>query len=257
MSNLIIKTNELFGEVRFCTIEGKNYAVGKDVAMALGYVNPTKAVSTHCKGVSKMGIPSNGGIQEMSIIPEGDIYRLITKSKLPQAEKFESWVFDEVLPTIRKTGGYVNNDDLFVNTYLPFADDTTKALFKGTLETVRKQNELIQSQKKQLEEQAPMVEFTNTVLKSSDNILVRELAKIASDEGFKIGEKKLYAKLREWKMIFLGSTEPYQKYIDNGIFVVEEKPYTTPYGKKLSKVTKVSPLGQVKIIEKLRKEFNK
>lgn len=104
MENLITKTNELFGEVRFVIIDEKQYAVGKDIALALGYVNPTKAVSVHCKGVSKMGIPTNGGIQDMKLIPEGDIYRLIIKSKLPQAEKFESWVMDEVLPELRQSG---------------------------------------------------------------------------------------------------------------------------------------------------------
>lgn len=67
----------------------------------------SSAVNTHCKGVSKMEVPTNGGIQQMLFISEGDMYRLITNSKLPSAEKFESWVFDEVLPQIRKTGGYI------------------------------------------------------------------------------------------------------------------------------------------------------
>lgn len=106
MSNLMVFNNQDFGQVRTLTIENKPYFVGKDVATILGYSNPTKAISTHCKGVSKMGMPTDGGLQEMLIIPEGDIYRLIIKSKLPQAEKFESWVFDEVLPQIRKTGQY-------------------------------------------------------------------------------------------------------------------------------------------------------
>jgi prophage antirepressor-like protein len=77
-----------------------------DVATALGYVNPRKAVNDHCKGVTKRDTPTSSGVQSMSYINEGDLYRLIMKSKLPSAEKFESWVMDEVLPTIRKTGGY-------------------------------------------------------------------------------------------------------------------------------------------------------
>lgn len=105
-NEIMIFENKKFGQVRTLTIENKPYFVGKDVATILGYSNPTKAISTHCKGVSKMGMPTDGGLQEMLIIPEGDIYRLIIKSKLPQAEKFESWVFDEVLPQIRKTGQY-------------------------------------------------------------------------------------------------------------------------------------------------------
>ena len=106
-----------------------------------------------------------------------------------------------------------------------------------------------------IEEDKPLVDFTRTVIKSSDNILIRELAKIAYDEGINIGERKLYKKLREWKMIFPTSTEPYQKYVNNGYFVVEEKPFKTPYGEKLGRTTKVTGLGQVKIISKLKSEL--
>ena len=97
MKELTIMTSELFGEVRFAEIDGKPYAVGKDIATALGYSNPTKAVSVHCKGVSKMGIPTSGGIQEMSMIPEGDIYRLIIRSKLPGAYKKRDVIYLNVL----------------------------------------------------------------------------------------------------------------------------------------------------------------
>lgn len=103
-----------------------------------------------------------------------------------------------------------------------------------------------------IEEDKPLVEFGNTILKSSDNILVRELAKIASDEGMKIGEKQLYKKLREFKYIMQNSTEPYQSAINQGLFVVEEKSVKTPYKVILTKTTKVTPKGQVVIIEKLK-----
>ena len=108
MGELQIFKNEEFGEVRTVEIEGKPYFCGSDVAKALGYAIPSKAVNTHCKGVSKMEAPTNGGIQELLFIPEGDLYRLIVSSKLPTAEKFERWVFDEVLPSIRKHGGYIS-----------------------------------------------------------------------------------------------------------------------------------------------------
>lgn len=87
-------------------IDGKPYFVATDVATALGYINPRKAVNDHCKGVTKRDTPTSSGVQQMSYINEGDLYRLIMKSKLPSAEKFESWVMDEVLPSIRKTGSY-------------------------------------------------------------------------------------------------------------------------------------------------------
>ena len=106
MNELQIFNSEEFGDIRTAEIDGKPYFVGTDVAKALGYNNPRDAVSRHCKGVVKRDAPTSSGIQSMSYINEGDLYRLIMKSKLPSAEKFESWVMDEVLPTIRKTGSY-------------------------------------------------------------------------------------------------------------------------------------------------------
>ena len=106
MNELQIFNSGEFGEIRTIEINGKPYFVGTDVAKALGYNNPRDAVSRHCKGVVKHDTPTSSGVQLMSYINEGDLYRLIMKSKLPSAEKFETWVMDEVLPTIRKTGSY-------------------------------------------------------------------------------------------------------------------------------------------------------
>ena len=106
MNELQIFNSEEFGQVRTVEINGKPYFVGTDVAKALGYNNPRDAVSRHCRGVVKHDTPTSSGMQSMSYINEGDLYRLIMKSKLPSAEKFESWVMDEVLPSIRKTGSY-------------------------------------------------------------------------------------------------------------------------------------------------------
>lgn len=104
LKNIITRENKLFGKVRFTIIDGKEYAVGKDVAMALGYSNPSDAIYKKCKGICKMEIPSIGGMQTTSLIPEADIYRLIFGSKLPEAEKFQNWVFEEVLPQLRTKG---------------------------------------------------------------------------------------------------------------------------------------------------------
>lgn len=98
--------NDVFGSLRTVDEDGKIMFVASDVAKMLGYSRPADAISTHCKGSVKRRLPTNGGEQEMKVIPEGDLYRLITHSKLPSAEKFESWVFDEVLPAIRKNGEY-------------------------------------------------------------------------------------------------------------------------------------------------------
>ncbi|MCL6457658.1 MAG: Bro-N domain-containing protein [Gorillibacterium sp.] len=158
MNKPSIFSNPLFGEVRTVEVGSKPFFVGIDVARALMYANPSKAVIDHCKGVSKLGIPSDGGVQETNVIPEGDVYRLIVKAAeqsrnqeiKEKAEKFESWIFDEVLPTIRRTGGHVNNDDLFLETYLPFADDQTRTMFRSTLATVRQQNVMLKEQREEI-----------------------------------------------------------------------------------------------------------
>lgn len=106
MKNLQIFNNPQFGDIRMVKINDQPYAVGNDVAVALGYAKPRNAITQHCKGALKRGILTNGGKQMMSVIPEGDLYRLIVHSQLPAADAFERWIFDEVLPTIRRTGNY-------------------------------------------------------------------------------------------------------------------------------------------------------
>lgn len=157
MEEMQVFRNEQFGEVRTIEENGKPLFCGSDVARALGYSRPTEAVSRHARGTLKRRILTNGGEQEMLFIAEGDVYRLITHSKLETADKFERWVFDEVLPTIRKTGGYVDNDDLFLNTYLPTADDATRGLFKATLVTMRKQTEMLEAQKREIAEKSSVI----------------------------------------------------------------------------------------------------
>lgn len=107
MNELRVFNNPEFGKVRTITEQGKTLFCGSDVARALGYKNPTKAIADHCKGtVERRTNDSLGRQQTMKFITEGDIYRLAAKSELPGADKFESWIFDEVLPSIRKTGQY-------------------------------------------------------------------------------------------------------------------------------------------------------
>ena len=120
MSNLQIFNNQEFGEIRMMVVDGKPYAVGVDVARALEYAKPSQAVIDHCKGIRKLGIPSAGGTQETNIIPEGDILRLIVKAAdqsknweiKEKACRFESLIFDEILPSINKHGGYLTADKI-------------------------------------------------------------------------------------------------------------------------------------------------
>lgn len=128
MNELQIFENSEFGTVRTVQFEGKTYFVANDVAKALGYKRPADAVTAHCKGSVKHRYLTDGGEQELKLIPEGDIYRLVIKSQLPSAEKFESWVFDEVLPSIRKHGVYavdelLNDPDLAIKAFTALKEE--------------------------------------------------------------------------------------------------------------------------------------
>lgn len=126
------------------------------VRMAIAKMNEKQVIKLKNSDVKDIDFRKLNNRGE-NFLTESGVYKLIFKSHKEEAEKFQDWVTDEVLPTIRKTGGYVNNDELFINTYLPFADDTTKSLFKGTLETVRKQNEVIAEQKKTIEHKEDVI----------------------------------------------------------------------------------------------------
>lgn len=104
--------NDEFGSIDILMIDGKPYFPAKECAETLGYAKSRNAIERHCKGALKRGVLTNGGIQEKTYIPEGDLYRLIIRSKLPAAERFEAWLVDEVLPTIRKYGAYATSDTL-------------------------------------------------------------------------------------------------------------------------------------------------
>ncbi len=153
-----------FGELRTVEIDGVVWFVGKDVAEALGYSNTSKAIITHVADedkIIKMLPNSQNGktVGKTYIINESGLYSLILSSKLPSAKEFKHWVTSEVLPSIRKTGGYVNpsQSDLFLDTYLPFADQNTRLLFKTTLDTIQQQNNTIQQQNHTISHQEDII----------------------------------------------------------------------------------------------------
>ncbi len=110
MNELKIFEHPQFGKIRTIVESGKMLFCGSDAAKALGYKSPKDAISAHCKGAVKRRTPTNGGNQEMLFIPEGDLCRLAAKSEMPGASEFESWIFDEVIPTILRTGSYSASD---------------------------------------------------------------------------------------------------------------------------------------------------
>lgn len=174
MNGSLMFENPEFGKVRTVEINGEPYFIAKEIAEILGYGggnSDSKALANaivdhvdeedrimlsynECKevfgeyqnGDPTFKINSNG----LRIINESGLYSLIISSKLPKAKQFKHWITSEVLPTIRKTGGYVSDDEAFINTYLPYADEETRSMFRTTLSTVRKQNEIIKQQKAEI-----------------------------------------------------------------------------------------------------------
>lgn len=129
MNELKVFSNSEFGELGVMLIDGKEYFPATQCAVTLGYKNPKDAIIRHCKGVVKRDLPTNGGTQTVNYIPEGDLYRLIVSSKLPKAEEFERWVFDEVLPQIRHNGGYVGNiEELIARTATAVVSEVIKQI---------------------------------------------------------------------------------------------------------------------------------
>lgn len=210
MEELHIFNNEEFGEIRTVTKNNKTYFAGSDVASALGYAIPHKAVQTHCKGVLKWNIPTKSGNQDVLFIPEGDVYRLIMRSKLPAAEKFESWVMDEVIPSIRKNGGYIANQE----------NMTPEQIVANAL--IVAQN-IISQKDKQIEEMQPKADFFDAVADSKTAISMNEVSKVLGIKG--LGRNNLFEFLRD-NAILDRCNVPYQKYIDCGWFRVIEQKYT-------------------------------
>lgn len=179
MNNLELFENPEFGQIRTILIKDKPYFVASDVAKALGYSKPNNAINQHCKGATlKQGIIDNlGREQDTLVIPEGDIYRLVIKSKLPTAQKFEVWVFDEVLPTVRKHGAYMTpqtieeallNPDTIIQLATRLKEEREKNI---RLETHNKQQEQI------IGELKPKADYTDRILQSKSLVNANQIAK--------------------------------------------------------------------------------
>lgn len=199
-----------FGSVRTLEIDGKPYFVANDVARSLGYKRPADAVSTHCKGSVKHRYLTEGGEQELKIIPEGDVYRLVIKSQLPKADEFEHWIFDEVLPSIRKNGGYIANQENL----------TPEQIVANAL--IVAQN-IISQKDRQIEQMKPKAEFFDAVADSKTAISMNEVSKVLGIKGY--GRNNLFEFLRSSGILDRWNV-PYQRYIDCGWFRVIEQKYS-------------------------------
>jgi prophage antirepressor-like protein len=281
LKNLEVFKNEEFGEIRTVVIDGEPWFVGKDIAKALGYSNTRDALISHVDNDDKNTVVISDGKRgnpNQVVINESGIYALIFGSKLPSAKKFKHWVTSIVLPTIRKTGGYINNADSMVNTYFRNVTDEQKELLKAIFFNVEKQQEQInflkkenqvitkekekvveekQKAEKKIEKQKTLVDYAQQVSVSESSISMDEFAKVLKDENnFDIGRNRLFRWLRENKYLMSNNT-PYQKFLDKGYFKVIQVYRKSPFGLKLFSKTLITGKGQYAIYEKLKKDFGK
>lgn len=245
--------NPQFGDVRMSVDEnGEPLFCATDVAKALGYSNPRDAVVRNCKsrGVVICDTPTTNQygavvMQPIKYINEGNLYRLAARSNLPEAEKFESWIFDEVVPQIRKTGRYdirnMSRKELALE--IIKAEEEKEALL---LENKRKEE--------QLEEQKPKVLFADAVATAKQSCLIGELAKILKQNGVEIGQNRMFTWLRDNE--YLGRTGAYyniptQKSMALGLFELKKTTVNKPDGSILvTTTTKVTGKGQQYFINK-------
>ncbi len=265
MNELKVFNNPEFGSIRTTEVNGKPYFVGKDVCEIFGDTNYRRSLARlddEDKGVSQISTP--GGLQNMTIVNESGLYSLLfymqpqkgkgvsqsddaLEKRIEKLRQFKHWVTAEVLPTIRKTGGYVNNEDLFINTYLPNADEHTKQMFGATLKELRQLNEKVAADK-------PKVLFAEAVETAKTSILIGDLAKLIKQNGVDIGQKRLFEWLRNNGYLIKGGSSknmPTQRSMEMGLFEVKESTIVNPDGSvRVTKTTKVSGKGQKYFINK-------
>jgi anti-repressor protein len=191
--------------VRTVIIDSEIWFVASDVTRILGYVNGKQAIIEHCKGVyKKYPLKTSGGMQDLSIIDESGLYKLVLASKKPNAIKFKEWVTEKILPSIRKTGSY------------SVTPKKELSIEEMTLLVIQNMQSKIADQSKQLEEQKPKVEFAEKIVNTKNGVSIGDFAKAIG-----MGQNKLFDWLRKNKYL-MSNNIPYQHYIDNGYFKVIE-----------------------------------
>lgn len=214
-----IYDNDEFGSVRIVMINNEPWFIGNDVAKALGYSNPSKATNDHCKkAIRRWGNDSLGRQQEFKLIPESDVYRLIVRSKLPSAEKFENWVFEEVLPSIRKTGKYEisKNDVTELDIFKTLPDDLKNQVFAHYFNENKQQKLLIEKQKEEIAELTPKADKFDQFMDCTGTVSLAEAAKLLGT-----GRNRFMDFLRDMYILTKNDNLPRYEYIQRGYFIAE------------------------------------
>ena len=243
--------NEEFGEVRTVMVSGEPWFVGKDVAVALGYTNPQKAIRDHVDDEDRTVNESftvNGTMGVL--INESGLYSLVMSSKLPDARQFKRWVTGTVLPAIRKTGGYIQGEETMSDD-----DLIARALVMAQKKIELREKEL-REKDELLELQKPKVEFADHVTDSENAIDMGTFAKYGQKAGIDMGRNTLFKWLRG-QGILMENNVPYQRYLDLGWFKVVEMVYSTPNNEYTTPKTLVTGKGQVSLVRYIRKYYVK
>ena len=251
MDELKIFENPAFGKVRVVEQGGEPWFVGKDVADALGYSNPRDALANHVKEHHKNTVAIRDGIgnPNKTIIDEAGLYSLVMRSKLPQAEEFQEWVTAEVLPAIRKTGGYIAGSEKMSD-----AELMAKAVLVAQA-TIKERDARIAELENDTQRMKPKEIFADAVSASDQTILIGDLAKLINQNGHAIGQKRLFEWLRQNGYLikrFGGDyNSPTQRAMEMGLFRIKETAVTHADGHvSVSKTTKVTGKGQQYFINK-------
>ncbi|MEB9975008.1 phage antirepressor [Bacillus cereus] len=249
MKQLQVFNNEEFGQVR-TVVQGEDvWFVAKDVADVLEYRdthNMVRFLDEDEKDTHQ--VSTLGGNQTMKVINESGLYSAILKSKKPQAKAFKKWVTSEVLPSIRKHGAYMTDQVLEQAV-------TNPDFVIGLLTKLKEEKERLAAAQQQIVQQKPLVVFAEACMQSEQTLKVSEVAKLATKQGVKIGQRQLFAKLREWELMFKRSTEPTQLAVEKGYFEIAQGVKQKPNGEAFTwTTTYVTPKGQAYIIDRLKKE---
>lgn len=245
MAKIKIWENQEFGVLRVIEQDGEPWMVGKDVAQALGYTDPNKAIAMHVDAEDKLNDKTASSLGQRGgwLINESGLYSLVLSSKLPSAKRFRRWVTGEVLPSIRKDGGYIKTAPGMTD-----ADIMAKAILLA--------QKTIEGQKAQIAEMTPKALFADAVSASSTSILVGDLAKLIRQNGLDIGQNRLFDWLRNNGYLIrakgMSWNMPTQRSMDLGLFEVKETSITHSDGHiSVNKTVKVTGKGQIYFVNKL------
>lgn len=245
MEQLQVFNNEEFGEIRTAVVNNEPMFCLSDICKSLGLSQPSKVKERlNEKGVRTIPTLTSGGEQNLLYINEPNLYKAIFQSRKESAEHFTEWVTSEVLPSIRKNGGYIAGQETLSDEEL-----LSKALMVAQ-HKIDEKNQLIAMQDSRIQQMVPKERFADAVASSETSILIGDLAKILRQNGIKIGQKRLFVWLREngylikrkgtdWNM-------PTQKSMERGLLEVKERTISNPDGSvRVTKTSKVTGKGQV------------